>query len=140
MTGTMMAIATVDLAAFSDNASYSDSERLRAGQALVDACHSLGFVKVTGHGLTKHEIEEALGWTKRLFDLPYQEKMKAPHPPGPVPHRGYSGLGLEKVYSPDDVQTVQAHSGGDVGVELRKISDFKVRYCRQVARGCSSHC
>ncbi len=104
--------------------SHPDSERLKAGQALVEALHDFGFVKVIGHGLSKQEIGEALGWTKKLFDLSYDDKMKAPHPPGPIPHRGYSGISKEKVYSKDDVA---AHgTNGDVGKVLRKISDFKV--------------
>ena len=41
-----------------------------------------------------------------------------------MPHRGYSGFGKEKVYSQDDVAR---HDGdGDVGKQLRKISDYKV--------------
>ncbi|EMR70866.1 putative thymine dioxygenase protein [Eutypa lata UCREL1] len=100
-----------------------DSERLKAGRALVEALHSFGFVKVVGHGLSTQEIGEALGWTKKLFDLPYEDKMRAPHPPGPMPHRGYSGIGKEKVYSKDDLEANSAE--GDVGKVLRKISDFK---------------
>lgn len=105
----------------------SQADRVKAGSTLVEALHSFGFVKVTGHGVSTQEINDALGWAKTLFDLPYEEKMKAPHPPGPMPHRGYSGIGKEKVYSQDDVA---AHDGttanGDVGKVLRKISDFKV--------------
>ncbi|KAI1371319.1 Clavaminate synthase-like protein [Hypoxylon crocopeplum] len=122
------AVATVDVSPFTTEAGRSlpDSERLEAGQALVNALHNLGFVKVIGHGIKSEEIRDALEWTKRLFDLPYDDKMKAPHPPGPMPHRGYSGLGKEKVYSQTDVK---AHSASaDVSQELRKISDFKESY------------
>lgn len=92
-------IQTVDISPLLTEASDSlaDLELLRAGQALVRALHTLGFVKVTGHGIEKHEIETALAWSKKLFDLPYEDKMKAPHPPGNMPHRGYSGIGREKV-------------------------------------------
>jgi isopenicillin N synthase-like dioxygenase len=119
-------IATVDLSPFTEKFrhSFQDSERLKAGRALVEACHSLGFVKITGHGVTKQEIDEAFAWTKRLFDLPYAEKMKAPHPAGNMPHRGYSGLGQEKVYSKADMENHAAN--GNIGKEIRKISDFKV--------------
>lgn len=117
---------TVDLSPFFTETSRTlpDSERLKAGRALVEALHSFGFVKVVGHGLSTQEIGEALGWTKKLFDLPYEDKMRAPHPPGPMPHRGYSGIGKEKVYSKDDLEANSAE--GDVGKVLRKISDFKV--------------
>ncbi|KAI2465741.1 Clavaminate synthase-like protein [Annulohypoxylon bovei var. microspora] len=117
-------IPTVDLSPFTTTA--SDSERLEAGQTLVNALHGLGFVKVVGHGVTKDEIQDGLAWTKKLFDLPYEEKMKAPHPPGPMPHRGYSGIGLEKVYSPADVDAQGTEV--DISRGLRKISDFKESY------------
>ncbi|KAI2618344.1 Clavaminate synthase-like protein [Hypoxylon sp. NC1633] len=122
------AIATVDVSPFTAEAGRNppDSERLKAGQALVEALHNLGFVKITGHGIQRDEIRDALAWTKKLFDLPYEEKMKAPHPPGPMPHRGYSGLGKEKVYSQEDLKS---HGDvADVSQEMRKISDFKESY------------
>ncbi|KAI0169216.1 Clavaminate synthase-like protein [Hypoxylon sp. FL1284] len=122
------AIATVDVSPFMPEAGRSipDSERLKAGQALVQGLHELGFVKVIGHGVRQDEIRHALAWTKKLFDLPYEEKMKAPHPVGNMPHRGYSGLGQEKVYSQEDVK---AHgAAADVSREIRKIADFKESY------------
>jgi isopenicillin N synthase-like dioxygenase len=116
------AVATVDLSPFTGNG--EDSKSLEAAHALVDVLHNYGFVKVTGHGISKQEIHEALGWVKKLFDLPYSEKMKAPHPPGPIPHRGYSGIGQEKVYSQ---AAMEAHnSSEDFGDTIRKITDFKV--------------
>jgi isopenicillin N synthase-like dioxygenase len=123
------AIATVDLSPFVGNLvrPLPNPDQLRIGRALVKALHDLGFVEVTGHGLSQQEIDEALRWTKALFDLSETDKMKAPHPPGPIPHRGYSGIGREKVYSQDDVK---AHNNEvDVGQSLRKFSDFKVSHC-----------
>jgi len=106
------------------SATDTAQERFAAGRALVEACHDLGFVIVKGHGLSNQEIGDAFPWTKRLFDLTVEEKMKAPHPPGNMPHRGYSGIGKEKVYTPDDLGR---HMGeANVGQQLRKISDFKV--------------
>ncbi|KAI1418056.1 Clavaminate synthase-like protein [Hypoxylon sp. FL1857] len=121
-------IATVDVSPFTTEAKrLPDSERLKAGQALVEALHDLGFVRVTGHGIKKAEIREALAWTKSLFDLPNEDKMKAPHPPGPMPHRGYSGIGREKVYSQAEVKAHDS-AGNNIGQELRKITDFKESY------------
>ncbi|KAI1182703.1 oxidoreductase-like protein [Nemania serpens] len=121
-------IAVVDLSPFVDNPGLPlpGSDQLQEGRALVEALHSLGFVQITGHGLSQQEIEDALSWTKTLFDLPYAEKMKAPHPPGPIPHRGYSGIEREKVYSQADVKAYDDVT--DVGQSLRKISDFKESY------------
>lgn len=122
-------IQTVDLSPFTvkdgdDPANHS--KRLTAARNLVDACHRLGFVKITGHGLTDSEVDEALRWTKRLFDLPVSEKMKAPHPPGNLPHRGYSGIGKEKVYHHDDLKDLA--QDGNIAQQLRKVSDLKESY------------
>jgi len=46
--------------------------------------------------------------------------MKAPHRDGLLPHRGYSGLGKEKLYSKDEVAVQD-----DVVGALRKMGDFK---------------
>ncbi|KAI0538530.1 oxidoreductase-like protein [Xylaria digitata] len=120
-------IATIDLSSFTDDSkqSHSDSDQVQAGRALVAALHTQGFAQVTGHGLSRVEIDKALNWTKMLFDLPYEDKMKAPHPPGPIPHRGYSGIGKEKVYSQDDFTV---NGGEPDGKSHRKISDFKESY------------
>jgi hypothetical protein len=120
-------IPTVDLSPFSDinGKSSTDGDRLKAGQALVAACHDLGFVKIIGHGLSKEEIDEALAWVKKVYDLPLEEKMKAPHPPGFMPHRGYSGLSKEKVIElEEDAPRRAVLPNGKEPV--RKITDYKV--------------
>ncbi|KAI1146013.1 Clavaminate synthase-like protein [Nemania diffusa] len=122
------AIATVDLSPFFKTPIQllPDPEQLEAGRELVNALFDLGFVQLIGHGVSQQEIDEALAWNKKLFDLPYAEKMKAPHPAAATPHRGYSGIGKEKVYSQADVK---AHGDEiNVGQSLRKISDFKESY------------
>ena len=87
----MSKIPTIDLAPFTVPSAYSNADRLLAGKAFATALHRYGFAKVAGHGLPKDEVDEAFAWNKKLFDLPHTEKIKAPHPPGPFPHRGYSG-------------------------------------------------
>ncbi|KAM7200766.1 Clavaminate synthase-like protein [Rhypophila sp. PSN 637] len=130
-------VQTVDLSAF--NTFNGDvftfgRERVQAAKDLVEACHAQGLVKIRGHGLTKAETDEAFTWLKRLFDLPEPEKLKAPHPPANMPHRGYSGIGLEKVYSIEDLPEDGAGSDettrhrSKVSQELRKTADFKESY------------
>ncbi|KAI1774101.1 Clavaminate synthase-like protein [Hypoxylon cercidicola] len=119
------AVPTIDLSIFTTEP-LQHEERVKVGQRLVETLHRFGFIKIVGHGFPKRDIDEALAWTKRLFDLPVDEKMKAPHPPGPMPHRGYSSIGKEKVYSQADV--AEHKEDGDVGQSLRKISDFKESY------------
>ncbi|KAF8303107.1 Clavaminate synthase-like protein [Clavulina sp. PMI_390] len=104
MTSTRQTIPTIDLSPFTTDKTddTQSTGQLEAAKSLVQALHRFGFVKIVGHGFSMQELEEALGWAKRLFALPYEEKMKAPHPPTPIPHRGYSGLGREKVYNYDE--------------------------------------
>ena len=94
-------------------------ERLSTAKELADACHNFGFVFIINHGVSPELLEEAFGWSRRLFDLKYEEKMLAPHPVGPTVHRGYSWPGLEKVSQviSDDLE---------VGEKLRAVADCKV--------------
>ncbi|KAK3352470.1 hypothetical protein B0T25DRAFT_186353 [Lasiosphaeria hispida] len=111
-------IPTVDLTAFTAISTHSDADRVRAGQALVAALHRYGFAKVTGHGFAKDEVDQAFGWNQKLFDLPFADKVKAPHPPGPFPHRGYSGID----------QSGAPPSADAVGNSSRKISGLRESY------------
>lgn len=117
-------ITTVDLSAFGRDG--SPEARRDAARALGAACSALGAARLTGLGLPEGRIDEALAWTKRLFDLPREDKIKAPHPPTAMPHRGYSGPGREKVYSKAERDRDEAQGGQ--GAELRKIEDYKVRH------------
>ncbi len=49
---------------------------------LVDACRRVGFVYIINHGVHDDLLSQAFGWSKKLFDLPKEKKMLAPHPPG----------------------------------------------------------
>ncbi|KAI1401789.1 Clavaminate synthase-like protein [Hypoxylon fuscum] len=121
-------VPTIDLSIFTAESlqQIPNEQRVKIGKCLVETLHRFGFIKITGHGVPKRDIDEALAWTKILFDLPLEEKMKAPHPPGPMPHRGYSSIGKEKVYSQSDVGNHK--ESGNVGQSLRKTSDFKESY------------
>jgi isopenicillin N synthase-like dioxygenase len=97
----------------------SPDERKAVAKELADACHNVGFVSIINHGVSPELLEEAFGWSKRLFDLKTEDKMKAPHPDGPTVHRGYSWPGLEKVS-----QVIS--SDAEVGEKLRAVKDCKV--------------
>lgn len=97
----------------------SSSERLAVAKSLADACHNVGFVFITNHGVPPNLLEEAFSWSKRLFDLKTEDKMLAPHPDGPTVHRGYSWPGLEKVS-----QVISQDM--EVGEKLRQVTDCKV--------------
>lgn len=135
-------IPIVDLSAFG-SAEGNTKSRSESARALYEACHALGFVQILGHGVEPELLREAFDWSKRLFSLSHDAKMKAPHPDGPVPHRGsccsalvagdkqelrlrgYSHPGLEKVYSNAERDSREVvETGGDA---LRQVKDFKVR-------------
>ncbi|KAI1250692.1 hypothetical protein MGN70_007749 [Eutypa lata] len=101
----------------------SSDERRRIAQQLTDACRRVGFVYVVNHGISSELIEEAFQFSKKLFDLPQEKKMLAPHPPGPNVHRGYSWPGLEKVS-----QDIIKEGDEEKEAENRRIGDFKESY------------
>ena len=133
-------IPVVDLSAFATGGSAVS--RLESARALYNTCHDLGFVQIVGHGVEPELLTEAFDWSKKLYDLPHDEKMNAPHPDGPMPHRGstsfdcsqlskklrlqgYSSPGLEKVYSQAEMDSRDAvETDGD---SLRQVKDCKVR-------------
>ncbi|KAK0724272.1 hypothetical protein B0H67DRAFT_482120 [Lasiosphaeris hirsuta] len=111
-------IPTIHLTAFTAISTHSDADRVDTGQALVAALHRYGFARVTGHGLAKDDVDQAFRCNQKLFDLPFADKMKAPHPPGPFPHRGYSGTD----------QSAAPPSADAVGNPSRKMSDLRESY------------
>ncbi|GAB7350980.1 hypothetical protein MBLNU459_g1477t1 [Dothideomycetes sp. NU459] len=114
-------ISVVDFARWNDQ---NPIEQRKISRELVAACHGVGFVYITNHGISEELSNEAFHWSKKLFDLSHEEKMLAPHPDGPAVHRGYSYPGLEKV---SQVYGEEAESGA-VGEKLRKVKDCKESY------------
>ncbi|KAJ4317072.1 hypothetical protein N0V84_007525 [Fusarium piperis] len=83
----------VDLSAFTSN---GDAKlRRQAADDLHEKLKINGFVGITGHGVSQDLLAEAFATSRNFFDMPYEDKMKAPHPDTPIPHRGYSGPGRE---------------------------------------------
>jgi isopenicillin N synthase-like dioxygenase len=103
---------------------HTNSDKQAVAHELVEACRNVGFVYIINHGLAQQSLDDAFATAKRLFELSHEEKMQAPHPPGPEVHRGYSYPGLEKV---------SQHLGGkdddaDVAEKLREVTDCKESY------------
>lgn len=103
----------------------STEEKNRVAHDLAEACRRVGFVYVINHGVPDTLLDEAFSWSKKLFDLPEEKKMLAPHPPGPNVHRGYSWPGLEKV-------SQYIHQDGvdsdEEDQQLRQVQDCKESY------------
>ncbi|KAI1336767.1 thymine dioxygenase [Xylariaceae sp. FL0016] len=113
-------IPVVDLGAWPGG---SPHVRKTIASELTEACRRVGFVYVVNHGVPDHLLQEAFSWSEKLFELPLESKMLAPHPPGPDVHRGYSWPGLEKVS-----QNIYQDGEEDKEAETRKISDVKESY------------
>ncbi|KAK7917265.1 hypothetical protein PG985_010873 [Apiospora marii] len=116
---------TIPIVDFQKWANGSVAERRQIAKELTEACRRVGFVYIVNHGVPDDLLQQSFDWTKRLFDLPQDKKMLAPHPPGPYVHRGYSWPGLEKVSQyihkeEDDANAADA--------ELRKVADCKESY------------
>ena len=117
--------STIPVVDFSKwNNSSSKEEQLEVAKELTEACRKVGFVYIINHGLPQGLLDQAFDTGKRLFTLSHEEKMQAPHPPGPEVHRGYSYPGLEKV---------SQYLGGkeddaEVGEQLREVEDCHESY------------
>ena len=121
------AIPVVDFTPFLADSPPNPELRTKTANALNKASSDLGFVYITNHGISPSLLDEAFAWTKKLFDLSHEDKMKAPHPPGGIPHRGYSHPGLEKVYAREDLEKDGKEETPEEKEErLRKVEDFKV--------------
>lgn len=114
-----MSIPIIDFTAWTHDA--SEEQRHAVSVELVRACKEVGFAYIVNHGVPQDTLDHAFAISKRFYDLPREEKIKAPHPPGWAHHRGYSWPGLEKV------SAVQAKEDDKVLVDnLRSTTDCKV--------------
>ncbi|CAK7204848.1 hypothetical protein SEUCBS139899_007610 [Sporothrix eucalyptigena] len=109
-----LSIPVIDFAPF-----YSGrpEDAAAVGKAVYEAFHDFGFAYISNHCIPEETVKEAFAWNAKFFNLPQTVKEKAPHPPYGWWHRGYSGIGREKV-----VQMV--YDEASIG-DLRKVPDFK---------------
>ncbi|KAF2198624.1 putative leucoanthocyanidin dioxygenase, partial [Delitschia confertaspora ATCC 74209] len=119
---TVSRIPIIDLSPFTSFASLSS--RKLAAKDLASTLHLNGSVGITGHGFPASMLQEIFDIAKKLFDLPYEDKMRAPHPSGPTPHRGYSGPGKEMTGRKTALET------NDVSKteEILRAADYKESY------------
>ncbi|GKT45001.1 2-oxoglutarate-dependent dioxygenase gloF [Colletotrichum spaethianum] len=101
-------IPLIDLGGLEDGAEAQDA--LQTGKDLVNAFRTAGFAYIKNHGIPEETLNAAFQW----------RKTKAPHPPEGWWHRGYSGIGREKVS--------QMIFDAEQISELRKVPDFKESY------------
>lgn len=93
----MNSIPVIDIAPFL-NGRAADQQKV--AQAIDDACASLGFLIIAGHGVPDGLIDDMRETSKAYFDQPVGEKIKQRMPPDR--YRGYIAPGSEALaYSLD---------------------------------------
>lgn len=66
-------IPVIDISPFVNDG--SSAARYRVGRELRKACIDVGFFYLTGHDIPGAELDEALQWGHRFFELPLAQKM-----------------------------------------------------------------
>jgi isopenicillin N synthase-like dioxygenase len=82
----------------------SAEDQARVAAEVGKACEDIGFLVITGHGVSAELCERVYATSKAFFDLPKEEKLKCARP-DPTQVRGYAALGSEAVNYSLDGQT-----------------------------------
>jgi isopenicillin N synthase-like dioxygenase len=94
----METVPVIDIAPFLEGTAKGEADVARA---VDDACSSLGFLIITGHGVPEGLIDDIRAVSRTYFDLPLAEKLKLRMPADR--YRGYISLGSEALsYSLDE--------------------------------------
>ncbi|KAL9122792.1 MAG: hypothetical protein Q9187_000654 [Circinaria calcarea] len=122
-TASPASIPVVDLSSFTTK-DADIATRRQTAKEVAEKCSVNGCLAITGHNVPPELLEEAFNLTRHLFDLPMEEKMKAPHPAGLIPHRGYSAPGKERAFQKED------HDASDAKRQemLHQTQDWKESY------------
>lgn len=119
--GAPLTVPIVDISPFTAAGDLDSCKQ--ASKELAEKGQINGCVGISGHGVSAEMLKEIFKVAKKLFDLPYEDKMKAPHPEGTTPHRGYSGMGSEK----GGAKTALEADGEVQEEEDKSSSDYRVR-------------
>jgi isopenicillin N synthase-like dioxygenase len=82
-------VPTVDISSWGSPSASAD-----IAAAVDEACRTVGFMQVSGHGIPAPVINAALAASEQFFGLPVEEKALA-KPAQPEINRGYAPLGSE---------------------------------------------
>lgn len=116
-------IPIVDLSPFASTTADVSLRQQRAKE-MHEAVRVNGCVGLAGHGVSVELLQQAFAVSNQLFGLPYADKMKAPHPNGHTPHRGYSGTGKER----GAVKTAHETDDEDLKQQYMSTADYKESY------------
>ena len=118
-----MAVPVVDLSGLREGGASADD----AGAAIDDACRSVGFFSVTGHGVDHDVIERAHRAAQAFFDLPEEARLGAakPSPTAPYGYVPFSAEALNRSIGgagPPDLK--ETYNVGPVGAPPRPLSEM----------------
>ncbi|PQE07085.1 gibberellin 2-oxidase protein [Rutstroemia sp. NJR-2017a BVV2] len=88
-----MTISTLDI---TSHKYANPAEQKKFNEDLVASLSRYGFVKFVNHGISKELVKELFHWTRAIFEIPVEEKLKIMNLPGPRPQRGWSCVGSER--------------------------------------------
>jgi isopenicillin N synthase-like dioxygenase len=91
----MAAFPIIDISAF-NRPEASAAERATIADAIGDACETIGFFAVTGHGVPRSVIDALITAAYGFFELPVDEKLLVKRP-RPEQNRGYIPPGDERL-------------------------------------------
>ena len=92
-------VPVIDISGFR----HGDEEgKRRVAQQVGAACEQIGFLTITGHGISEALIQQIADVSRRFFDLPMQEKLKVKVNPTGV---GYVPLQVESLAASLGMQT-----------------------------------
>jgi isopenicillin N synthase-like dioxygenase len=123
VTAAPLEVPTVDLAGW---ASGDRRRRAAIAQAVDEACRTVGFMQIVGHGVPRRAVDELTAAMDGFFALPMDEKRRA-LPPSAAVNRGYTAPRSERLshslglYSADDLFeafNVGAEAGAFPGLDL----------------------
>jgi isopenicillin N synthase-like dioxygenase len=89
------AFPVVDISAFV-RADGSERDRCNIARQIANACETIGFFAVTGHGVPRSVIADLVEQAYKFFDLPLDEKFAVKRP-RPEQNRGYIPPGDERL-------------------------------------------
>jgi isopenicillin N synthase-like dioxygenase len=83
-------LPVIDLSPFAGEGTAAQKEAV--ARRLREVCVDIGFFYLAGHGISQAELDEAVTWGHRFFELPAAEKMKVHCNRNPW-KQGYVGVG-----------------------------------------------
>jgi isopenicillin N synthase-like dioxygenase len=100
------AVPVIDLSPYFNG---NTAERKQVARTIDDACRSIGFLIISGHGVPESLTEDAQNVSRAFFDLPFDVKSEI-FRKAPGSFRGYRGLEASVLaYSRDDKDAAPDH-------------------------------